>query len=81
VQDASKPIASSDPEPGYLVRVSDVEQRRATILDTIVVNLTELLLIDLGAVTYLSSAAVSALLSGYIAAFDHGTRYNVVNAR
>lgn len=50
------------------------------LLEVIVVDRPDELIIDLDAVVRLSTAALAALICGYVAAIEYGTSYRVVNA-
>jgi anti-anti-sigma regulatory factor len=57
-----------------------VEQLRLKVVRTIADNQPDELSLNLNAVTSLDPAGAVALISGYLAAIDHGTRYRVADA-
>jgi anti-anti-sigma factor len=50
------------------------------LLEMIIMERPDELIIDLGAVSYLSSAGLAALIFGFVTAIEYGTSYRVVNA-
>jgi len=63
------------------VRGPVLRQLATLIVDAVVVDLTDELVIDLDAVSFLDPAGVGVLIWGYEAAMDCGTLYRVVNPR
>lgn len=56
------------------------EQLRSTVVQTIEVNQLDRLLVGLDAVSDIDMAGVTVLMSGYLAAIDYGTSYQVAGA-
>jgi anti-anti-sigma factor len=59
---------------------SAVTRLRLRLLETIIIERPDELIIDLGAVSYLSRAGLAVLIFGYVTAIDYGTGYRVVHA-